>query len=221
MVTRLLCMPADVLHHSGDRAAHHSSPQCSRLANLPLPVLDIPSRCQCHPSLHPQVLPTTCMHIRPSKAAFIKVGHRQQRRQHANCPHDRDIKTQTSNRVACFRCGWHGRLNLFLSIWHGCCRSGWLEFTHTASNYNITAAHDNLNSNFTGAVDTAIKTFDQTKGSLLQGGNPRLTVGTLPLSCEYQGLAAAHACRLSNLKSALDPVLVTDPALAATAGMQL
>lgn len=56
MVTQLLCMPADVLHHSGHRAAHHSSPQCSRLVSLPLPVLDIPSRCQCHSSVHPQVL---------------------------------------------------------------------------------------------------------------------------------------------------------------------
>ena len=28
--------------------------------------------------------PSTCMHMRPSKAAFIKVGYRLQRRQHAN-----------------------------------------------------------------------------------------------------------------------------------------
>ena len=32
-------------------------------------------------------------------------------------------------------------------------RAGWLEFTHTASNYNISSTHDNLNSTFTNAVD--------------------------------------------------------------------
>ena len=70
MVTQLLCMPADVLHHSGHRAAHHSSPQCSRLASLPVPVLDIPSRCQCHPSLHPQVLPHN-MHAYQAKQGSL------------------------------------------------------------------------------------------------------------------------------------------------------
>ena len=57
-----------------------------------------------------------------------------------------------------------------------CCRSGWLEFTHTASSYNITSTRDTLSHNFTGAVDNAFSTFESTKGSLLTGGNPRLTV---------------------------------------------
>ncbi len=77
---QLLCMPADVLHHSGHRAARHSSPQCRRPASLPLPVLDLPSRCQCHPSVHPQVLPLRHACTRPNKAASIKVVHRLQRR---------------------------------------------------------------------------------------------------------------------------------------------
>ena len=51
-----------------------------------------------------------------------------------------------------------------------------MEFTHTASNYNITSAQDTLNKNFTGAVDRAFGEFQQTKGSLLQAGNPKLTV---------------------------------------------
>ncbi len=55
-----------------------------------------------------------------------------------------------------------------------------MEFTHTASNYNISSAQGTLNSNFTGAVDHAFSEFQQTKGSLLQGGNPKLTVSLRP-----------------------------------------
>ena len=55
-----------------------------------------------------------------------------------------------------------------------------MEFTHTASNYNISSAQGTLNKNFTGAVDHAFSEFQQTKGSLLQGGNPKLTVSPRP-----------------------------------------
>ena len=51
-----------------------------------------------------------------------------------------------------------------------------MEFTHTASNYNISSAQGTLHRNFTRAVDHAFSEFQQTKGSLLQGGNPKLTV---------------------------------------------
>lgn len=74
-------------------------------------------------------------------------------------------------------------------------RSGWMEFTHTASNYNISSAQGTLNSNFTGAVDHAFSEFQQTKGSLLQGGNPKLTEVSQDLY--IIGLIAAAACALS------------------------
>ena len=61
-----------------------------------------------------------------------------------------------------------------------------MEFTHTASNYNISSTQGTLNKNFTGAVDHAFSEFQQTKGSLLQGGNPKLTVRAgLPTSAPH------------------------------------
>ena len=65
-----------------------------------------------------------------------------------------------------------------------------MEFTHTASNYNISSAEGTLSKNFTGAVDHAFSEFQQTKGSLLQAGNPKLTVSATPMSAH----PAASAC---------------------------
>ncbi|BDA50184.1 hypothetical protein COCOBI_15-3130 [Coccomyxa sp. Obi] len=52
-------------------------------------------------------------------------------------------------------------------------RTGWYEFTRTASNFNITSASSQL-SNVTNAVDQAVSAFQSTKSSLVAGGNPSL-----------------------------------------------
>lgn len=54
-------------------------------------------------------------------------------------------------------------------------RTGWYEFTRTASNFNITSASSQL-SNVTNAVDQAVSAFQSTKSSLVAGGNPSLKV---------------------------------------------
>ncbi len=54
-------------------------------------------------------------------------------------------------------------------------RTGWYEFTRTASNFNITSAGSQL-SNVTNAVDQAVNAFQSTKSSLVAGGNPSLKV---------------------------------------------
>lgn len=65
-------------------------------------------------------------------------------------------------------------------------RTGWYEFTHTASNFNITSASSQL-SNVTNAVDSAVNAFQSTKSSLVASGNPSLRVRftiLLPSVCQ-------------------------------------
>jgi hypothetical protein len=57
------------------------------------------------------------------------------------------------------------------------CRSGWYEFTRTASDFNITAADSSV-ANFTGSVHDAFNTFQATKSTLVAGGNPSLKVSS-------------------------------------------
>ena len=54
-------------------------------------------------------------------------------------------------------------------------RSGWYEFTHTASQFNITATDRNLG-NITGAADSAFAAIKDTRTTLLAAGNPSLKV---------------------------------------------
>ncbi len=70
-----------------------------------------------------------------------------------------------------------------------CClvRSGWYEFTHTASSFNITATDKNLG-NITGAADSAFAAIKDTRTTLLAAGNPSLKV--LPLTQRAAGVFA-------------------------------
>jgi hypothetical protein len=75
-------------------------------------------------------------------------------------------------------------------VWGCPIRTGWYEFTHTASNFNITST-DNQLSNFTGSAHNAFEAFQSTKGSLIAGGNPSIKV---PLLLAMHALCCEHPC---------------------------
>ena len=82
-------------------------------------------------------------------------------------------------------------------------RTGWYEFTHTASAFNITSTDKQLG-NFTGSVDSAYHAFEATKGSLIRGGNPSLKV-----QCCAACLAVSSMCQCGRVLQASHPLLST------------